>query len=206
MRAGLVAPVPVWHTANKTETAEYMGSPPFDPRAVANVLLDEADDAGLSITNLALQKLIYFAHAINLMQTGKPLVSGYFEAWQYGPVHPSLYRAFRDSGAEPIRTRARGNNVLTGQQTDLLPPDDPEVRHFIRGVVRSYGRMSPGRLVDLAHAKGGPWDTIVHKARTGVAFGLRIPDDVIVQRFRYHIRPVGGQPQVEEPSEDTPPF
>ncbi|URK89026.1 hypothetical protein LP421_15955 [Rhizobium sp. RCAM05350] len=35
----------------------------YDPRAVANLLLDEADRLGIKITNLALQKLLYFAHA-----------------------------------------------------------------------------------------------------------------------------------------------
>jgi len=59
---------------------------PFDPRSIANFMLDEADRVGVGITNLALQKLLYFAHGIFLNETKGPLVSGYFEAWQYGPV------------------------------------------------------------------------------------------------------------------------
>jgi uncharacterized phage-associated protein len=35
---------------------------PYDPRAVANLMLDEADSSGIKVTNLALQKLLYFAH------------------------------------------------------------------------------------------------------------------------------------------------
>lgn len=54
----------------------------YDPRAVANLLLDEADQRGTKVTNLALQKLLYFAHGIHLTQTKQPLLTGYFEAWQ----------------------------------------------------------------------------------------------------------------------------
>ena len=80
-------------------------SGPYDPRAIANLMLDEADRRGWMITNLALQKLLYFAHGIHLTKEKQPLVSGYFEAWQYGPVHPAVYRAFKPSGAAPISTR-----------------------------------------------------------------------------------------------------
>ncbi|EPZ76727.1 hypothetical protein M798_03280 [Brucella melitensis ADMAS-G1] len=37
---------------------------PYDPRAIANLMLDEADRSGIQVTNLALQKLLYFAHSI----------------------------------------------------------------------------------------------------------------------------------------------
>ena len=53
----------------------------YDPRAVANLLLDEADRRGVRITNLVLQKLLYFAHAQHLAQRGISPLSGYFEAW-----------------------------------------------------------------------------------------------------------------------------
>ena len=64
---------------------------PYDPRSIANLLLDEADRLAINITNLSLQKLLYFAHGLSLIEDGKPLVSGYFEAWQHGPVHPLVY-------------------------------------------------------------------------------------------------------------------
>jgi len=166
----------------------------FDPRAVANLLLDEADQRDITVTNLALQKLLYFAHGIYLTQNKRPLVSGYFEAWQYGPVHPAVYRAFKDAGSSRIRMRAQAQDPLTGRARELLTPT----------VLVSYGRMSPGRLVDLSHAKGSPWAFIADKARTDVAFGLRIPDNVIKERFRYHKMSVGEEPKAGEPEDDAP--
>ncbi|WP_071972930.1 type VI toxin-antitoxin system SocA family antitoxin [Sulfitobacter alexandrii] len=175
-----------------------------DPRAVANLLLDEADQRGIRVTNLALQKLLYFAHGIHLTQTKQPLLTGYFEAWQYGPVHPSVYRAFKESGSSPIQMRAQGQDPLTGRKRELVIPVELSVVDLVRQVLHSYGRMSPGRLVDLSHAPGSPWAHIVDKARTDVAFGLRIPDNVIVDRFRYHKMSVGAEPRAGEPDKDAP--
>ena len=78
-----------------------MSKPPYDPRAVANLLLDLAGNDKLDVSNLALQKLLYFAHAHFLIRTGHPLVQGGFEAWTYGPVHPAVYQAFKSAGDSP---------------------------------------------------------------------------------------------------------
>lgn len=77
---------------------------PFDPRSICNLMLDEAND--VPITNLALQKLLYFVHGLHLIERKSPLVMGYFEAWQHGPVHPAAYSAFKAAGKSPIGFRA----------------------------------------------------------------------------------------------------
>lgn len=181
-----------------------MKTGPYDARAIANLMLDEAEREGIVVTNLALQKLLYFAHGIRLRQSKSPLVSGYFEAWQYGPVHPATYRAFKSSGAAPITARAVGKDPLTGRARQLQTPDDADIVQLVRDVVRSYGRLSPGRLVDLSHAKNSPWHYIVDKARTDVALGMRIPDNVIQERFHHHKVSAGETPRAGEPENDTP--
>ena len=177
---------------------------PIDPRSLANLILDEADRTGVGLKNLALQKLLYFAHAIYLIEEKRPLVTGYFEAWKYGPVHPAAYQAFKSAGAQTITFRAERMDPATGVRFQIPPPDDLAVRRYAVRIMHSYGRMTPGRLVDIAHAKGAPWDFIVNKGRTSLAFGLRISDDVIVQHFKHHKVSVGVAPTVGEPSEDTP--
>jgi uncharacterized phage-associated protein len=183
-----------------------LSMPPYDPRAVANLLLDLAweEEGHLPISNLALQKLLYFAHGHFLIRTRNPLVQGAFEAWKYGPVHPAVYQAFKDETDRPIQNRAVARNVMTGATTALAAPDDPEVRRLLRHVLRSYGHLSPGRLVDITHARNGPWWTIVNKAKTSVALGLRISDDVTLECFKFQKVTVGPQSLVGEPSEDTP--
>jgi uncharacterized phage-associated protein len=178
----------------------------YDPRAIANLMLDEADRRNLKVTNLALQKLLYFAHGLFLTKTKKPLVSGYFEAWQYGPVHPSVYRAFKPLGSAPITTRAVGKDPLTGKSRNLPKPTNLDVVDLVSDVIKSYGHLSPGRLVDLSHAKDAPWSAVADKARTSVAFGMRIPDDVIMDRFQYHKVSVNTSPRAGEPPNDDTPF
>src|SRR5580704_12222160 len=134
-----------------------------DPRSIANLMLDEADRSGYRISNLVLQKLLYFAHAIFLVEQKRPLVSGYFEAWEYGPVHPTAYQAFKTAGAEAIKCRATRVDVASGVRMPLPPPEDVSVRQHIARIMQSYGHMTPGRLVDISHAKGAPWDFIANK-------------------------------------------
>jgi uncharacterized phage-associated protein len=181
--------------------------PPYDPRAVANLLLDLADgeDGGpIPISNLALQKLLYFAHGHFLIRTGKPLVQGAFEAWTYGPVHPAVYQAFKCEVGLPIQGRAVARDVMTGATRPLALPDDADVRRALRDVLRSYGHLSPGTLVDISHARFGPWWTTVNKAKTSVALGLRIQDSVTLACFKHQKVSVGPQSRVGEPSEDRP--
>ena len=181
-----------------------MLKPPFDPRAIANLLLDLAHEDGISVSNLALQKLLYFAHAHFLIRTRHPLVQGGFEAWTYGPVHPAVYQAFKSEGDRPVTIRAQAHNVMTGQARPLVAPDDPEVRGHIRDVLRAYGRLPPGRLVDISHAPKGPWATVVSQAKESVALGMRIPDSVTLERFKYHKVAVGPESQAGDINEDTP--
>jgi uncharacterized phage-associated protein len=175
-----------------------------DPRGIANLMLDESERVGQRMTNLALQKLLYFAHAIFLIERKRPLVSGYFEAWEYGPVHPTAYQAFKTAGAHPINFRASRLDVVRGTREPIAPPSDPEIIRHIARIVQSYGRMTPGRLVDISHASGAPWHFVVDKGRTSMAFGMRIPDDVIRDRFKRHKVSIGSHPSAGEPSEDTP--
>lgn len=188
---------------NQKERPTGMTAVPIDPRSICNLMLDEAGE-DMPLSNLALQKLLYFAHGLYLSDTSQPLVSGYFEAWQYGPVHPAAYAAFKAAGDRHIRFRAERQNPLTGAKSPIDPPTDKKVIGCVRRIIMNYAGMTPGRLVDLSHAKDGPWDRVVKSAQSGAALGLRIPDDVIFERFRFHKVFVGLLPTQGEPVEDTP--
>jgi hypothetical protein len=66
--------------------------------------------------------------------------------------------------------------------------------------------MSPGRLVEISHAKGAPWDIVVNKAKTSVALGLRIPDNLIKEKFQFHKVSVGQDPRIGELHEEDAPI
>lgn len=129
----------------------------FDGRAIANCILDIADADGIEVTNLSLQKLMYFCHAWHLVETGEPLVKTEFEAWQHGPVLQYLYRQFKDFENRPIRSRATAMNPHNGKQELVAYRIEEETKERLRRVVGFYGRMEPWDLVDMSHEKGGPW-------------------------------------------------
>jgi uncharacterized phage-associated protein len=177
---------------------------PFDPRRVCNLMLDEAERNGIRVTNLALQKLLYFAHARHLIEAKRPLVSGYFEAWQYGPVHPGAYKAFKSAGASAITFRAEREDLITGKRTPLEKLTEPVVVLSIRSIMRSYGLMNATRLVEVSHAPGAPWDAVVKQTGGIGALGLRISNELIVDKFKYHKISVGEDYKKGLLGEDSP--
>lgn len=175
-----------------------------DPRVIANYMLDYAADRGISLTNLALQKLLFFAHAISLSERREKLVSGHFEAWQYGPVHPAVYQAFKAAGPNPIDFRAEAFDPVARTRKPLSKLTDLATRDICDQVIGRFGRMSAGRLVDITHAAGGPWDHVVSESKAGANIGLRISDEIIIARYGRQKVSVTPTPRVGEPDEDSP--
>lgn len=175
-----------------------------DARAVANLVLEAADQRDLPVTNLALQKLLYFAHGMFLVSRRAPLVGGYFEAWTYGPVHPQIYGIFKRAGSSPIKMRAERTDYTSGAVLPIAPINDPEARNVVERVVETLGGLPAARLVDLSHAVGGPWDVVVNEARTRPGLGLRISGMLIAERFARHKLPMRETSSGEDcPVEET---
>jgi uncharacterized phage-associated protein len=67
---------------------------------VAQYFLAKAgEDAGDLISNLKLQKLVYYAQGFALVLLKKPLFPQCIEAWIHGPVVPALYHAYNSKVA-----------------------------------------------------------------------------------------------------------
>src|ERR1041385_1190632 len=94
----------------------------FDPKAIANYFLDLAESEKAAIEPLKMQKLVYFAHGWYLAFTGKPLLNEFVEAWQYGPVIPDLYHAFKHYGSQPITERAFSVRLEDGSTIRTVVP------------------------------------------------------------------------------------
>lgn len=154
----------------------------YDGRSVANFVLDICDKGGQQVTNLSLQKIVYFCHVWSLVKLKRPLIRHSFEAWAYGPVLQYLYRDFKHFDSDPITSRAEGINKTTGKKEVASADFDDETRNLIQDVVGFYGRLSAGHLVDLTHAEGGPWHKAWnHGSKTNP--GMRIADEGIVEFY-----------------------
>ena len=116
------------------------------------------------MTNLRLQKLLYFAQGWCLARTGKPLFDSQLEAWRYGPVVPEIYKQYSDNGNRGIESDGFDANALTPEECEL-----------VLDVMREYGKYSTSALVRMSHASGAPWiNTDIHKV---------IPQDQIQAYF-----------------------
>ena len=69
------------------------------------------DMSGWRMSNLELQKILYIAHMYHLGTGQGRLIDEDFEAWQYGPVAPKLYRHVKRFASKPIRNVFYWNRV-----------------------------------------------------------------------------------------------
>ena len=116
-------------------------------KEIANYFLALVDeDAGDSLSNLKLQKLLYYAQGVYLAIFDTPLFSEAIEAWEHGPVVPCLYHFFKQHGADPIRL-AKGIN---------LDSYSLEVKEVLDEVYSVYGQFSASKLRNLTHEEA-PW-------------------------------------------------
>lgn len=176
----------------------------IDPRSVSNFILDTRKFLGAQTTSLELQKILYFCHARYLVTEQKPLVSGNFEAWQYGPVHPVIYKAFREFSGNPITKRASSTNAVTGVTKAVGRPEKAIQRHIVL-VVSSLYDLNAMQLVQLTHARNGPWDVVW---RQNDSKGAIISDRTIEEHYAQHRLPIGAveEAHAEIIYEDIPPY
>jgi uncharacterized phage-associated protein len=147
-----------------------------DARAVANKLLEISEKQGIKLTLMQLIKLVYLSHGWWLtFSEGDPLTSSSPQAWQYGPVHPEVYRAFKKYGRAPILGRAI--NADTGFEYQSHFSND-EVA-LMEQVVSSYGRYHAFTLSDIMHKPGTPWSLVNSESGDYAP----IPNSVIKKHF-----------------------
>lgn len=152
----------------------------YSPKSIANYFLDLAKANGQSVSPMKLQKLVYYAHGWFAGHTGQPLINEAVEAWQYGPVIPSLYHEFKRFGAGNITAKATDWEGL--ELKEVSCPEDASLRKFLENVWTSYGQYTGVRLSEMTHAPDGPWDQ-TWKQSAGVR-GADIPFDRIAEHFK----------------------
>jgi uncharacterized phage-associated protein len=160
---------------------------PYDVRAIANLVLDFAERAEIDVTNVTINKIVFFLHAWYLVKTGNPLVSAKIEAWEYGPVFRELYGEFKQCGREPISGRATRRNPSTAQKEVCKENFSYEDLQFIKPLLQKYLALSAGKLIELSHVRGGPWDQVYNHTSESNP-GMRISDEIIRRYFKEQTR------------------
>jgi len=163
---------------------EMQQSAPYDARAVANLLLDLADERRVSLTQMSVLKIIYFAHGWYLATKDRPLCSQPFEAWEHGPVVKVVRDAFKDSKKAYINKRATRLILNTGEFVEVVPEFTADDRSFVTNIFDAYYVYDAWQLSDITHEHGSPWDLLWNAHQPFGRLALRIKDEDIQAHFR----------------------
>lgn len=112
----------------------------------AKEIILQAKKSEKVITNLKLQKTLYYVQGYHYRNFGMPAFEDDCVHWTYGPVYPSVYFEYSANGGEP-----------------LYADDDNEAYHIPKDsvvfeVVKKCFQLSARELVSKSHGET-PWKT-----------------------------------------------
>lgn len=117
---------------------------------IARLLIWQTNtEQGDLITNLKLQKLLFYQQGFWLAEYGEPLFAERVEAWTYGPVVPTVYDRFKGYG------RAALDVQKEGREMHFAPA---ERERFFYSVYEVFVQYSASGLVRLSHEEPA-WQT-----------------------------------------------
>jgi uncharacterized phage-associated protein len=101
-------------------------------------------EAGDPVTNLKLQKLLYYVQGWHLALRNDVAFPDRLEAWVHGPVQPGVYGAYKHYRWNPIAEEVAKPNL------------DADLVELINAVLESYGTDSGYELEVRSHGET-PW-------------------------------------------------
>jgi uncharacterized phage-associated protein len=132
-----------------------------DPIDVVRYLVYKCSFYGDLITNLKMQKLLYYVYVWCLVREGEVCFKHKFQAWPNGPVLPVVYRKLKQFGAAPIDPGFADLETKKDlkELKDILGDD---LTLIIDKVYEKYGTKSAFELVALTHSEA-PWKNAIQK-------------------------------------------
>lgn len=126
----------------------------YTPDDIADYFLAlSEEEIGDLLSNLKLQKLVYYAQGIAISVRDEVFFDEQLEAWQHGPVVPTLYHKYKKYGGKSIEEIER-IDLAKYTQADRMILDD---------VYAWYGQFSAWKLRDMTHEED-PWQKACKKA------------------------------------------
>ena len=127
---------------------------------------NDEPNGGERLTNLKLQKLLYYQQGYHLAAFGTPLFSEDVESWMYGPVVPSVYDVYS----------AYGSSALPVVDTEVSLSEEEEI--LFSQVYDAYREFSAIGLMNRTHTEK-PWiESIPHDR------GTIIPQSMMASYFK----------------------
>lgn len=115
---------------------------------VAKYIILKCNKLGRTISNLKLQKILYFVQAEFLVSQGNPCFRERIEAWDFGPVIPDVYHLYKVYGSASI-PRSRDEEYCPFNSEDKALADE---------IIEQCSKYSASTLVEITHRQS-PWKT-----------------------------------------------
>lgn len=155
-----------------------------DARGLSNLVLDNFDPEYFQISNLKLNKVLYYMHGFYLARFGSKLIRNHIEAWENGPVVRVVFDAFKQNGRHPIANRALIYDYILDRDDVAQALERPaEERDYLLRIAQYYVKFTAGQLVELTHQPGTPWFRARQPDDEDARFRNRIPDEWISNFF-----------------------
>jgi uncharacterized phage-associated protein len=152
----------------------------YSALAVANAFIELSKRDDITVTNMKLQKLVYFAHGFALALNHEELFKEPIHAFQWGPVIPELYNAVKHYGSGRITEQIP---IPFGEpEIDLDSPNDIAAI-IVKSVWKKYGKYTAAQLSTLTHLPGTPWNDVWSVKEYGV-----IPNDLIRSYYKTFLK------------------
>lgn len=116
-------------------------------KSVANYVIAYGMKIGHPVSNLQLQKILYYIQVYFLKKKGVPFFKDEIEAWQFGPVIPTVYYQYAAFGPAPI-------TMFKTPKIDL----EQEEKIELEQIVREKTVLSLWDTLADIHKKGKAWD------------------------------------------------
>ena len=155
--------------------------------AATNYIIEKLNEKRINdLTNLKLQKLLYFAYGVHLSLFDERLFTDEIHAWKLGPVIPLVYKEFKDHGRNPIGINSRAiilKDDDSGEFEELPIINETTEENKAKSLFiacASYGEKKAWDLVDILHnGDNSAWKKHYDETKRGVI----IPDEDIKFEF-----------------------
>lgn len=132
---------------------------------IAQYVINYSIDIGKPVSNLKLQKLLYYIQAAFLVEKNTPCFADSIENWRHGPVVPEVYQKYKKYLYNDIADRQReyfeihiddNYNIRSNCIKFDNEKIEEEDKKLINKVVDSLSKFGPWQLVDKTHEED-PW-------------------------------------------------
>ncbi|TXL03311.1 hypothetical protein BMR07_15580 [Methylococcaceae bacterium CS1] len=151
--------------------------------ALANFFINKAKEECIIMSNLKLQKLMFIGYGWTLALIDKDLTETEgFEAWQHGPVLPSIYHQMKCYGDTPITKPAMDYD--SDENKVYIPIiQDKCVKEILEKVWGIYKSFSAWSLRNLTHETDSPWDSSFERK----LMFIHIPEEEVKKYYTKYI-------------------